>query len=100
MLKCIEATKNASRYALYDARFVKPLDEELLHNIFSCYQRVISVEEGVGKGGFGSALAEFACANGYTTPLEIVALPDMFIGVFSSDYMSNLILSHLRDPLF
>ena len=68
VLKCIDATKNASRYALYDARFVKPLDEELLHNIFSCYQRVISVEEGVGKGGFGSALAEFACANGYTTP--------------------------------
>lgn len=100
VLKCIEATKNPSRYALYDARFVKPLDEELLHNIFSCYQRVISVEEGVGKGGFGSALAEFACANGYTTPLEIVALPDTFIGVSSSDYMSNLILSHLRDPLF
>lgn len=100
VLKCIETTKNPSRYALYDARFVKPLDEELLHNIFSCYQRVISVEEGVGKGGFGSALAEFACANGYTTPLEIVALPDTFIGVSSSDYMSNLILSHLRDPLF
>lgn len=100
VLKCIEATKNPSHYALYDARFVKPLDEELLHNIFSCYQRVISVEEGVGKGGFGSALAEFACANGYTTPLEIVALPDTFIGVSSSDYMSNLILSHLRDPLF
>ena len=100
VLKCIDATKNPSRYALYDARFVKPLDEELLHNIFSCYQRVISVEEGVGKGGFGSALAEFACANGYTTPLEIVALPDTFIGVSSSDYMSNLILSHLRDPLF
>lgn len=100
VLKCIDATKNASRYALYDARFVKPLDEELLHNIFCCYQRVISVEEGVGKGGFGSALAEFACANGYTTPLEIVALPDTFIGVSSSDYMSNLILSHLRDPLF
>ncbi|WP_390887376.1 1-deoxy-D-xylulose-5-phosphate synthase [Capnocytophaga bilenii] len=100
VLKCIEATKNASRYALYDARFVKPLDEELLHNIFSCYQRVISVEEGVGKGGFGGALAEFACANGYTTPLEIVALPDTFIGVSSSDYMSNLISNHLRDPLF
>ena len=100
VLKCIEATKNPSRYALYDARFVKPLDEELLHNIFSCYQRVISVEEGVGKGGFGSALAEFACANGYTTPLEIVALPDTFIGVSSSDYMSNLISNHLRDPLF
>lgn len=100
VLKCIDATKNPSRYALYDARFVKPLDEELLHNIFSCYQRVISVEEGVGKGGFGSALAEFACANGYTTPLEIVALPDTFIGVSSADYMSNLILSHLRDPLF
>lgn len=100
VLKCIDATKNPLRYALYDARFVKPLDEELLHNIFSCYQRVISVEEGVGKGGFGSALAEFACANGYTTPLEIVALPDTFIGVSSSDYMSNLILSHLRDPLF
>lgn len=100
VLKCIEATKNPSHYALYDARFVKPLDEELLHNIFSCYQRVISVEEGVGKGGFGSALAEFACANGYTTPLEIVALPDTFIGISSSDYMSNLILSHLRDPLF
>lgn len=100
VLKCIDATKNPSRYALYDARFVKPLDEELLHNIFSCYQRAISVEEGVGKGGFGSALAEFACANGYKTPLEIVALPDTFIGVSSSDYMSNLILSHLRDPLF
>ena len=63
-------------------RFLKPLDEEMLHLIFQKYKRIISVEEGV-TGGLGSAVAEFATQNGYTIPLKIITLPDAFMGIMS-----------------
>ena len=63
-------------------RFLKPLDEEMLHHIFQKYKKVISVEEEV-TGGLGSAVAEFAAQHGYTIPLKIITLPDEFMGVMS-----------------
>ncbi|GJH41262.1 1-deoxy-D-xylulose-5-phosphate synthase [Capnocytophaga sp. HP1101] len=75
-----ELTQSAKseKYAHYDARFLKPLDEEMLHHIFRTYKKVITVEEGA-MGGLGSAIAEFATAHGYTIPLKIITLPDNFI---------------------
>jgi 1-deoxy-D-xylulose-5-phosphate synthase len=53
-------TNTAIKVAHYDMRFVKPLDETLLLKIFKSYKNIITIEDGVLKGGFGSALLEFA----------------------------------------
>ena len=66
------------QYAHYDMRFLKPIDEALLHHVFTHYQKVVTIEEG-STGGLGSAVSEFAVANNYTTPLKIITLPDVFI---------------------
>lgn len=63
----------------YDMRFVKPLDENLLHDIFKTYEEIVTIEDGVTSGGFGSAILEFASKNKYTTPIKILGVPDVFI---------------------
>lgn len=65
--------------AHYDMRFVKPLDEELLHKVFKQFNQVITVEDGVMSGGFGSAILEFMCDNGYTSRVKRLGVPDRFI---------------------
>lgn len=74
----IHQSENREQYAHYDMRFLKPIDEALLHHVFTHYQKVITIEEG-SIGGLGSAVSEFAVANNYTTPLKIITLPDVFI---------------------
>lgn len=76
--KAIEMVSENSSVAHFDMRFVKPLDESLLHLIFKDYTTVITVEDGVVAGGFGSAVAEFASANSYKNELRIIGIPDMF----------------------
>jgi 1-deoxy-D-xylulose-5-phosphate synthase len=65
--------------AHYDMRFVKPLDESLLHEIFRRFEKVITVEDGTVEGGFGSAVAEFMVRNSYRSQLKIAGIPDRFI---------------------
>ena len=65
--------------AHYDFAFVKPLDEKLLHTIFNSFEHVITVEDGVIKGGFGSAILEFSAQNNYTKIVENLGIPDEFI---------------------
>ncbi|MGQ7869051.1 1-deoxy-D-xylulose-5-phosphate synthase [Sunxiuqinia sp. sy24] len=65
--------------AHYDMRFVKPLDEELLHQIFQKYKKVITVEDGVILGGFGSAVLEFMVAHAYQAQVVRLGVPDHFI---------------------
>ena len=61
-------------------RFIKPLDEELLHHIFSYYEKIITVEDGTIVGGFGTAVLEFAARNNYhNTPVKLLGIPDEFI---------------------
>ena len=57
-------------------RFAKPLDEELLHYIFSKYSKVITVEDGCLQGGFGSAVLEFMVDNGYTSQVKRLGMAD------------------------
>ncbi|WBL25900.1 1-deoxy-D-xylulose-5-phosphate synthase [Zunongwangia sp. HGR-M22] len=64
---------------LYNMRFIKPLDEELLHHIFSKYTTIITVEDGVVKGGFGSSVLEFAATNNYSRKIKCLGVPDTFI---------------------
>ena len=65
--------------AHYDFPFVKPLDENLLHTVFSKFETVITLEDGVVKGGFGSAILEFASSYNYTSKIKILGVPDEFI---------------------
>ena len=65
--------------AHYDFAFVKPLDEAMLHTIFNEYEMVITIEDGVIKGGFGSAVIEFASQNKYNTEITTLGIPDVFI---------------------
>jgi 1-deoxy-D-xylulose-5-phosphate synthase len=63
----------------FDIRFVKPLDEELLHDIFSRYQKIITVEDGCLMGGFGSAILEFMADHGYNLPVTRLGIPDSVV---------------------
>lgn len=63
----------------YDMRFVKPLDESLLHTIFKSYSTLITIEDGVENGGFGSAVLEFAATHRYKNDVVVKGIPDKFI---------------------
>jgi 1-deoxy-D-xylulose-5-phosphate synthase len=65
--------------AHYDMRFVKPLDEDLLHEVFSKYDRILTVEDGTVVGGFGSAILEFQAAHGYNANIRILGIPDRIV---------------------
>jgi 1-deoxy-D-xylulose-5-phosphate synthase len=65
--------------AHYDFAFVKPLDEKLLHIIFNSFEYVITIEDCVIKGGFGSAILEFSAQNNYTRIVKTLGIPDEFI---------------------
>lgn len=65
--------------AHYDMRFVKPLDEPMLHEIASRYNKIITVEDGTVVGGFGSAVLEFMAANGYTPEVKMLGIPDRIV---------------------
>lgn len=65
--------------AHYDIRFVKPLDQELLHEVFSKFKKVITIEDGALPGGFGSAVLEFMADNNYAAEVIRLGIPDEII---------------------
>ncbi len=65
--------------AHYDMRFVKPLDEKLLHTVMRSFSKIITVEDGSVKGGFGSAVAEFVVQHHYSPEMVTLGVPDRFI---------------------
>jgi len=65
--------------ALYDLRFVKPLDEKLLHEVFNRFDTIISFEDGVIHGGLNELIGRFALEHGYHTRLFHIGVPDSFI---------------------
>ncbi len=65
--------------AHYDIRFVKPLDEEMLHEVFSKHTKIITVEDGVIQGGMGSAILEFMAAHNYKADVTMLGMPDKVI---------------------
>ena len=65
--------------AHYDMRFAKPLDEALLHEVFSRYDRVITVEDGAITGGFGSAVLEFMAQHNYHAQVKLLGIPDRLV---------------------
>ncbi|MCK0124926.1 1-deoxy-D-xylulose-5-phosphate synthase [Gelidibacter sp. F2691] len=77
--KAILNVSNSQDIAHYDLRFVKPLDEALLHNIFTRFKYIITIEDGTVRGGFGSAILEFAAEHNYHLPIKVLGIPDAFI---------------------
>ena len=65
--------------AVFNMRFVKPLDEELLHSVCRKFKNIITVEDGVVSGGFGSAVLEFMSENNYSSKVVRLGIPDKFI---------------------
>ena len=86
--------------AHYDMRFVKPLDEPLLHTIFKKHLTLITLEDGVISGGFGSAVLEFAAAHNYKNDVIIKGIPDAFIEHGSVEHLHkalNIDTASLRE---
>ncbi|SNS11387.1 1-deoxy-D-xylulose-5-phosphate synthase [Belliella buryatensis] len=79
----VEATEKLAEEGLnpahYDMRFVKPLDEELLQEIFGKFKKVITVEDGALMGGFGSAVIEWMTDNGYSAQVKRLGIPDRIV---------------------
>jgi len=65
--------------AHYDLRFVKPLDESLLHEVFSRFKKIITVEDGCLQGGMGSAVLEFIADNNYQATVVRLGIPDKVV---------------------
>ena len=65
--------------AHYDMRFLKPLDEQILHEVGRRYKRIVTVEDGVRNGGLGSAVLEWMADHGYTPHITRLGLPDEFV---------------------
>ena len=75
----------------YDMRFIKPLDESLLHTIFKTHSTLITIEDGVENGGFGSAILEFAATHRYKNDVVVKGIPDEFIEHGAIDNLQQLI---------
>lgn len=77
--ECIDLNEKLKTISHVDMRFVKPLDEDLLHRIFKTHNTIITVEENAVKGGFGSAILEFAAEHNYKNDIYLKGIPDVFI---------------------
>ena len=92
--------------AHYDMRFAKPLDENMLHEVFAKFDKIITVEDGTVVGGFGTAILEFMNTFGYKADVKIMGIPDKFVdhGTLKQLYNeigldANAIANTLRDLL-
>jgi 1-deoxy-D-xylulose-5-phosphate synthase len=77
-MEAIENSSAIDKVACFDMRFIKPLDERMLHAIFKEYETIITVEDGVIKGGFGSCIVEFSAKHHYLNKIEVLGIPDTF----------------------
>ena len=76
---CEQLAKEGLNPAHYDMRFVKPLDEDLLHEVFGKFKKVVTVEDGCLLGGFGSAVLEWMVDQGYSAQVKRLGIPDAII---------------------
>jgi 1-deoxy-D-xylulose-5-phosphate synthase len=76
---CAELKKSGVNAAHYDMRFVKPIDEAMLHEIFVKFDKVITVEDGCIQGGFGSAVIEFMADHNYKAEVKRLGIPDKWV---------------------
>lgn len=89
----VKATEHLAKEGLeiahYDMRFVKPIDELLLHEVFTKFKKVITIENGSIQGGMGSAVLEFMADNNYQAEVKRLGIPDKFIEHGTQDELYN-----------
>lgn len=76
---CAKLAKKGINPAHYDLRFAKPLDEELLHEVFATFKKIITVEDGCIQGGIGSAVLEFMADHNYFAEVRRLGIPDHIV---------------------
>jgi 1-deoxy-D-xylulose-5-phosphate synthase len=87
-VKAVEQLKSKGVSAAhYDMRFAKPIDEELLHEVFQNFNKVVTVEDGTIVGGMGSAVTEFMADHGYAAKVQRLGIPDQYIEHGSQDQL-------------
>lgn len=79
VIKALDGLENKNLFSHYDFGFVKPLDEQLLHTIFSTHTEIFTIEDGCITGGFGSTIISFAAKHQYSLKVNALGLPDQFI---------------------
>ena len=88
--KVIDEIKDLS-VAHYDMRFLKPLDEDILHEVGKKFRRIVTVENGVRKGGLGSAVLEWMSDHDYDVKVTRMGLPDQFVEHGTIDQLREII---------
>ncbi len=78
VIKALDQISGENKFSHYHFGFVKPLDEQELHSIFSTYANIITIEDGVTIGGFGSSITAFAAKHNYKSAIKVLGLPDEF----------------------
>lgn len=100
--KAIEALPQRDKVAHYDMRFIKPLDGDLLDEIGKKFKKVITIEDGVRNGGFGSAVLEWFNDHGYAPSVQRIGLPDEFVTHGSVDELRKIVgldASHIKQNI-
>ena len=100
--KAIEALPQRDKVAHYDMRFIKPLDGDLLDEIGKKFKKVITIEDGVRNGGFGSAVLEWFNDHGYAPSVQRMGLPDEFVTHGSVDELRRIVgldASHIKQNI-
>tara|TARA_B100000809_G_scaffold39649_1_gene34667 strand:+ start:1204 stop:2973 length:1770 start_codon:yes stop_codon:yes gene_type:complete len=87
--EAILLSEKKEAFSHFDMRFAKPLDVQLLHKIFKEHQTIITIEDGTVKGGFGTAVLEFAAENNYLNKIKNLGIPDEFIAHGSAVELYN-----------
>lgn len=100
--KVIQALPQRDDVAHYDMRFIKPLDGNLLEEIGKKFKKVITIEDGVRNGGFGSAVLEWFNDHGYAPSVQRMGLPDEFVTHGSVDELRRIVgldAPHIRQVI-
>lgn len=100
--KVIQALPQRDDVAHYDMRFIKPLDGNLLEEIGKKFKKVITIEDGVRNGGFGSAVLEWFNDHGYAPSVQRMGLPDEFVAHGSVDELRRIVgldAPHIRQVI-
>jgi len=79
VISSITSEASTTSIAHYDMRFLKPLDEDILHEVGKKFKRIITIEDGVRNGGMGSAVMEWMSDHGYQPQITRMGLPDNFV---------------------
>lgn len=88
--EAIRSYKGLASIAHYDMKFVKPLDQNILKEIFQKFETILTIEDGVIAGGFGSAILEYAMQLDYKGKIEILGVPDEFIEHGNMDQLQEI----------